>query len=811
MKIQYFLTGLLALLFTAASAQVDTTKTLQRVNAHGYLYKNGGFDSSLQLPLDTFRLKANWRGVAFKGTTPYYWNGTKWEAFGTGAGSVDTTSLSNRINLKLNISDTAAMLAGYLRAIDTSGKYVTAIYRRADSVFLVKGGAHTFAFKDSVGSGGGGGFTVDSIRYNATTSTITLYQTGASDLSTYINSSYLLFDSTFSPFGGSVNDSTAKVKSARIQLNGSTVTPTVTDSTISWNIQALVAADTSNKYVTAVYRKTASDSVFYVKGGTHTFAFKDSIGSGGGGSPAGNYGNVQLNRNGAFATPASDSLTYNGGELRINTTDNGAYPLQVGGNIYAKGASANLVLEPNAGTNSYVQMKDQAGGISYVSGNLGLSYIVNTASYKHNFYNGAILSMQIENSAGLSTTGVISTTTSQIASSYTGSVGADKGAFHLERTIDAGSTGPNHHGYVSKTTFRTGNGAFNSFYAQDVIGRTGTNQDHWAGFQTRITKDSSNTVSTLYDFVALGSLMNGGTATNRYGYYMFDANPAGGGTLTNQYGIYIPPLSGGTNNWAAYFGERIQIQDGTEGTGKVLTSDANGIASWQYSTSGVDSIWRIAGVDSIKWRKNGVTYAIKDSVGAGGSASPGGSDTYVQFNDGGSFGGDAGLTYDKTNNSIKQAGVGASLSGYMSTNSGNLASTTNLNPGILVYNGSNNPYGVDLGYNSSRYATRVFAASGNISFGTMAAGSTLHTNFTELMFLNATGLGIGVASPSEKLDVSGNGKFTGTLTTGSSGAGAGAWRLGVRVASSGLTLDDTQYIEISIGGTVYKLALVNAP
>jgi len=41
--------------------------------------------------------------------------------------------------------------------------------------------------------------------------------------------------------------------------------------------------DTSNKWVTQVYRKTASDSVFYTKGGTNTFAFKDSTGGGGGG------------------------------------------------------------------------------------------------------------------------------------------------------------------------------------------------------------------------------------------------------------------------------------------------------------------------------------------------------------------------------------------------------------------------------------------------------------------------------------------------------------------------------------------------
>jgi hypothetical protein len=37
-------------------------------------------------------------------------------------------------------------------------------------------------------------------------------------------------------------------------------------------------------------------------------------------------------------------------------------------------------------------------------------------------------------------------------------------------------------------------------------------------------------------------------------------------------------------------------------------------------------------------------------LGGGGSGTPGGSDTQVQFNDGGSFGGDAGMTYNKTTN-----------------------------------------------------------------------------------------------------------------------------------------------------------------
>ncbi len=36
----------------------------------------------------------------------------------------------------------------------------------------------------------------------------------------------------------------------------------------------------------------------------------------------------------------------------------------------------------------------------------------------------------------------------------------------------------------------------------------------------------------------------------------------------------------------------------------------------------------------------------------GGGGTPGGSDTQVQFNDGGSFGGDAGMSYNKTTNTL---------------------------------------------------------------------------------------------------------------------------------------------------------------
>jgi hypothetical protein len=69
---------------------------------------------------------------------------------------------------------------------------------------------------------------------------------------------------------------------------------------------------------------------------------------------------------------------------------------------------------------------------------------------------------------------------------------------------------------------------------------------------------------------------------------------------------------------------------------------------------------------------------------SGGGGTPGGSDTQVQFNDGGAFGGDAGLTYNKTTDALTVAGAisGSNLSGTNTgdqTNiSGNAATATAL-------------------------------------------------------------------------------------------------------------------------------------
>jgi hypothetical protein len=159
---------------------------------------------------------------------------------------------------------------------------------------------------------------------------------------------------------------------------------------------------------------------------------------------------------------------------------------------------------------------------------------------------------------------------------------------------------------------------------------------------------------------------------------------------------------------------------------------------------------------------------------------------------------------------------------FLQTNGRNLLSTANVNPGIDVFHDANNMFGFNLGYTTGtgRYSLQNFFSDiGDYVIASHANGSlpTGVGSFTPLVTVRGDNgrLGIGVSAPSEKLEVSGNVRFSGALmpnnTAGTSGylltsAGAGSPPTWTNPSSLGLTVGTTTIAS----GTTTRILYDNA-
>jgi hypothetical protein len=97
---------------------------------------------------------------------------------------------------------------------------------------------------------------------------------------------------------------------------------------------------------------------------------------------------------------------------------------------------------------------------------------------------------------------------------------------------------------------------------------------------------------------------------------------------------------------------------------------------------------------------NGVTYF---STVSGGSGSPGGANTQLQFNDGGAFAGNSAMTFDVTSGNVTLGNI--RFNNNVITNINSFQSNTNPNPGrILVGSGVLGNYNPSINTTSSRLA-----------------------------------------------------------------------------------------------------------
>ncbi|MBU0763523.1 MAG: lactonase family protein, partial [Bacteroidetes bacterium] len=131
-------------------------------------------------------------------------------------------------------------------------------------------------------------------------------------------------------------------------------------------------------------------------------------------------------------------------------------------------------------------------------------------------------------------------------------------------------------------------GVYSYSRPQDYWGIGGHFEGGWHGVEGVVYPTGGNTYTGVRGYVS------GGTATAwNYGVYGY-----AWGSGTN-YGVY--GSAGGGTNWAGYFSSgnvyisnQIQIAGGAPGAGKVLTSDASGLATWQTPGAG-SSLWTQSG------------------------------------------------------------------------------------------------------------------------------------------------------------------------------------------------------------------------
>jgi hypothetical protein len=154
-------------------------------------------------------------------------------------------------------------------------------------------------------------------------------------------------------------------------------------------------------------------------------------------------------------------------------------------------------------------------------------------------------------------------------------------------------------------------------------------------------------------------------------------------------------------------------------TGNVLTSNLSASGNVAFTGTNIN----LGTVSNIKITGGTADYVLKTDgtgnlswvaqSGGGGGGTPGGSNTYVQFNDGSSFGGSANFTFDKTTNVL-------SVNGNVAAGNANLGNLATAN----FFSGSGNLLSNIQGANVSGQVT--YAATANAVAGSNVSGEVAY-------------------------------------------------------------------------------------
>lgn len=161
---------------------------------------------------------------------------------------------------------------------------------------------------------------------------------------------------------------------------------------------------------------------------------------------------------------------------------------------------------------------------------------------------------------------------------------------------------------------------------------------------------------------------------------------------------------------------------------------------------------------------NGSGVVTITTGGGGGGGTPGGSDTQVQFNDGGAFGGDSGFTFTKASDLLTIGADGTDGSLKIYSEQGGTDYSVTLNPNASMT--QNVTYALPADDGSSDQFLKT-DGSGNLTWATPASTSGGWTDDGTVVRLTTStdDVGIGTASPSQQLEITENFEMPPTTTT----------------------------------------------
>ena len=349
-----------------------------------------------------------------------------------------------------------------------------------------------------------------------------------------------------------------------------------------------------------------------------------------------------------------------------------------------------------------------------------------------------------------------------------------------------------------------------SLRSQLSTGTSGANTSNTTSYMAHIRADNFNvgaasgntgTVANGYGiFLSGANVLATGTLTNYYALYQGAANVTG--TLTNRWGIYIDDTSAKN-----YFGGNTLIGTTTDSGEKLQVTGTAIVSSTMTAGSFIPSSSTIPTNGMYLSAANEISFATNSTqiINVNGSGNTGmgigGTTPASRLHISGDF--------------TQQTSLNASAQFFviLRKSRGTIASPTSVNVndeagGILFSGYDGATWRSGAGIRAVIQAVSVGSLSSNLGF---FAGNGSISGAAHVLTMRGDTKNVLIGSQTdtgEKLQVTGTVKTTDSITTGTPNGGtAGAWKFGSRVAAA-VALDATQYIELDIGGTLYKLAIV---